>query len=94
MAWLFPAPRDDGQPVRKDLAGEWLVSAEKLAGLPKLAGGRWHPYRRLFDTELKAMPIKDVAAAGGWKSTETVQRTYQQPEASGVLAAVRRIGRQ
>ena len=68
------------------------MKAEKLAGLPKLAGGRWHPYRRLFATELKGVPVQDVAAAGGWKNVETVQRIYQQSEAKGVLGAVQRIG--
>ena len=71
----------------KDVAGRWLLKAERLAGLPKLSGGRWHPYRRLFATELKSVPVKDVAFAGGWKSIETVQRIYQQaaewPESIG-----------
>ncbi|HZD04256.1 MAG TPA: tyrosine-type recombinase/integrase, partial [Longimicrobiales bacterium] len=75
---MFPAPRDEAKPIRKDLAGRWLRKAEKMAGLPKLAGGRWHPYRRLFATELKTVPIQDVAAAGGWKSVETVRQIYQQ----------------
>lgn len=89
---LFPAPRDATAPIRKDTAGNWLMRAEKLAGLPKLAGGRWHPYRRLFATELKNVPVKDVAAAGGWKSIETVQRIYQAAEAKGILSAVERLG--
>lgn len=89
---LFPAPGDSSRPMRKDTAGVWLLRAEKLAGLPKLAGGRWHPYRRLFATELRALPVHDVAAAGGWRSVETVQRIYQRAEASGVLSAVLRVG--
>ncbi len=90
---LFPAPGDDSKSIRRDLAGDWLVRAEKLAGLPKLRGTRWHGYRRLFATELKALPLKDVAAAGGWSSTETVQRIYQQAEAEGVLSAVQAVGK-
>ncbi len=31
--------------MRIDTAGKWLLRAEKKANLPKLAGGRWHPYR-------------------------------------------------
>jgi len=64
------------------------MKAEELAGLPKLEGTRWHAYRRRFATELKALPVTDVAAAGGWSSTQTVQRIYQQAEARGVLSAV------
>jgi hypothetical protein len=56
-------------------------------------GGIWHPYRRLFAIELKALPIHDVAAAGGWSSVETVQRIYQKAEAEGVLKAVQSIGK-
>ncbi len=89
---LFPAPRDATAPIRKDTAGRWLMRAEKLAGLPKLAGGRWHPYRRLFATELRALPVHDVAAAGGWRSVETVQRIYQRAEAAGVLRALQSLG--
>ena len=89
---VFPSPTDPDAPIRKDTAGTWLRRAEKLADLPPLAGGRFHPYRRLFAIELKALPIHDVAAAGGWSSVETVQRIYQKPEAKGVLAAVQRVG--
>ena len=34
----------------------------------------------------------DVAAAGGWRSVETVQRIYQRAEAEGVLSAIQTIG--
>lgn len=88
---LFPSPEDESKPIRKDRAGVWLLRAETKAKLPKLSGGRWHPYRRLWATERKAVPVQDVAAAGGWKSIETVQRLYQQAEAKGVLEAVERI---
>ncbi|MEQ9570166.1 MAG: tyrosine-type recombinase/integrase [Longimicrobiales bacterium] len=90
---LFSAPKDPSAPIRKDTAGNWLMRSERLAGLPKLAGGRWHPYRRLFATELRALPVHDVAAAGGWRSVETVQRIYQRAEAKGVLEAIEAAGR-
>jgi hypothetical protein len=32
----------------KTLAGRWLTRAEKLAEVPKLARGAWHPFRRSF----------------------------------------------
>lgn len=40
---LFPA---DGA-IDRRLATRWLIKAEKLAKLPKLGRGVWHPYRRL-----------------------------------------------
>lgn len=37
----------------------------------------WQPFRRKWATERKEMPLKDVAAAGGWKETGMLQ-VYQQ----------------
>ena len=56
---VFPSPGDPDVPIRIDTPGTWLRKAEKLAGLPPLAGGRWHPYRRLFANDLKSLPIHD-----------------------------------
>ena len=75
-AWLFPAPKDASKPIRRDTAAVWLVKAEKLAELPKLKGGVFHPYRRLWATERKSLPDADVAAAGGWKDTQALRLSY------------------
>jgi hypothetical protein len=32
--------------------------------------------------------VVDVAAAGGWKSTATIQRCYQQPDEGTMLSVV------
>jgi len=56
------------------------IPAERRAGLPKLKGGLWHPYRRKWATERKHLPLKDVAAAGGWQDVETLLECYQQPD--------------
>ncbi len=85
---LFPSPKDNSKPIRRDLTARLLLKAEKLAGLPKLAGGQFHPYRRLWATERKDLPVQEVAAAGGWKRVETVQRLYQQADGATTLAAV------
>ena len=87
-AWLFPAPRDDSKPLRRDRAATWLLRAEKLAKLPKLARGAWHPYRRLWATERKHLPDTDVAAAGGWRDTATLRLSYQQTDPATVLKVV------
>jgi len=57
---LFPAPGDGTKPIRRDLAARWLLRAEALAELPKLVGGVWHPYRRLWATERKHHADVDV----------------------------------
>lgn len=90
---LFPAPRKKSEQFQTDLAGKWLVRAEKKAGLPKLAGGRWHPYRRLFATELAHVPAKTAAMLGGWKNPATMQRLYQQPTGESLYAAAAEVGR-
>lgn len=64
------------------------MEAEKLAGLPKHDGSLWHAYRRGWATARKSLPDVDVAAAGGWKSTETLRRVYQQPDAQTMLKVV------
>ena len=73
---LFPAPKDASKPIRLDLIQKWLMVAEEAAELPKLKGGRWHPYRRLWASERKHMPDIDVAAAGGWKDTRSLKLSY------------------
>ena len=87
-AFLFPAPQDPSKPVLKGLVGGWLMKAEKLAGLPKLSGGRWHPYRRLWATERKHLPSQDVAAAGGWNDTQALTLIYQKADPATVLRVV------
>ena len=79
-AWLFPSPRGDSKPSRRDVAARWLIKAEVLAELPKLRGGVWHPYRRLWATERKHLPDLDVAAAGGWRDTRALKLSYQQAD--------------
>ena len=87
-AFLFPATQDERKPVRKGRAGNWLMSAEKLAGLSKLSRGRWHPYRRLWATERKHLPSQDVAAAGGWNDTQALTTIYQKADPGTVLRVV------
>ncbi|HEY9228798.1 MAG TPA: tyrosine-type recombinase/integrase [Gemmatimonadaceae bacterium] len=84
---LFPAPEDPERPMTRHLANKWLREGEKLADLKPLKGGLWHPYRRKWATERKALPDVDVAASGGWKSTATL-KLYQQVDAATMLHVV------
>ncbi len=74
--------------IRRETALRWLVNAESFAGLPKLRGGIFHPYRRLWATERKHLPDVDVAAAGGWKDTQALRISYQQADPASVLRVV------
>jgi hypothetical protein len=59
-----------------------------VTGLAKLAGSLWHAYRRAWATSRKNHPLKDVAAAGGWRDTETLLQVYQQPTNEALLAVM------
>lgn len=85
---LFPAGRSHDGRLSRHTANKWLGKAEQRAGLGKLTGGLWHPYRRLWATQRKHLPDVDVAQAGGWKGTKAMKLAYQQSTADGVLAAV------
>lgn len=86
--WIFVGERKPDQPMDRHLFDKWLQVAERRAELPKLVGGLWHPYRRKWATERKHHSLKDVAAAGGWKDTETLLTCYQHPDADTLLAVM------
>ena len=64
---------------------QWLLRAEKLAGVPKQNGSLFHAYRRGWATARKHLSLKDVAATGGWKRTETLLRVYIQADTATML---------
>ncbi len=87
---LFPHPqrrRHHRGPVTRHLAAYWLKEAFDRGRIPKPAGGLWHMFRRVWATERKDLPLKDVAAAGGWRDTSTLLR-YQQPDEETLRAVV------
>ena len=85
---LFPSPGDPTKPMTRHLADKWLRKAEELAGVEPQKGTLWHAYRRKWATERKHLSDTDVAAAGGWTSSLTLKRVYQQSDAETMLQAV------
>lgn len=85
---LFPSRSDVEQPVRREVFQKALMRAEAHAKLPKLDGGLWHCWRRKFASERKHFPLPDVAAAGGWKDTQTLLTCYQAADADTMLAVM------
>ncbi|MBI4502917.1 MAG: tyrosine-type recombinase/integrase [Gemmatimonadetes bacterium] len=86
--FLFPSPQRPGKPVSKDLAAAWLEEAETLAKLDHLPRGGFHMFRRKWATDRKALPVTDVAAAGGWKTPSIVTDIYQQADAETLQRVV------
>ena len=86
--YLFPSPVDPARPVTKDRARHWLRQAERLAKLEPQQGSAWHAYRRGWATARKHLPLADLAAAGGWKGTEALQRCYLQADDATMLSVV------
>jgi integrase len=85
---LFSATEDPRHCVHKELARYWLKRAESLAELPKLDRGGFHTFRRLWASERRHLPAQDVAAAGGWRSIEVMQSSYQQADAVTIQSVV------
>jgi integrase len=98
---LFPAPGRDGPWTRyhaRDLLerGEKAARAAALkrddadaaASLAPLEGSDFHAYRRAWATARKHLPLKDVASAGGWRSTDTLLRCYTQVDEATMFEVV------
>ena len=85
---LFPSPEDPQKPITRHLADKWLRKGERLARLEPQRGSLWHAYRRKWATERKHLPDVDVAAAGGWKTVQTLKSAYQQADAETMLRVV------
>ncbi len=85
---LFPAPMDRSRPVGEKTVAHWLDRAMKLAGVPALAHDKFHGLRRKWVMERKDYPDKDVARAGGWRSTRVMKQAYQQVDDATVLEVV------
>jgi len=60
----------EGRAVDPAQCRDYLRQAEAAAGVEKLGHGLWHTYRRKRP-ERKELPLKDVAAAGGWMDVTT-----------------------
>jgi integrase len=88
MTWVFPSPKDPAKPCNRHLFDDWLRRAFKLARIVPQRRGMWHSIRRKWATERKGYPVKDVAAAGGWKTEEVLITSYQQADAETIKNVV------
>ena len=79
-SWIFPAPRNPSKPLSRRLSLQWLRLAEERADLDRIKGAGWHAFRRAWATLRKEFPLKDVAAAGGWRDTTSLLRAYMHSD--------------
>ncbi|MBX6330912.1 MAG: site-specific integrase, partial [Gemmatimonadaceae bacterium] len=86
--FMFPSKRHPSGHIPGDMLTRWLRDAERRAGLPKLKGGLWHPYRRQWASERMHFPIKAVADAGGWRDVATLMKCYQQTDEATLRAVM------
>jgi integrase len=63
---LFPSLADSSLPVDRHVCTNWLLEAERLAGLMHVRGLGFHGSRRRWATARKGLSPVDVAEAGGW----------------------------
>ena len=85
---VFPAPKDPAKACDRHLLDNWLRKAFAQAEIEQEPGGMWHTLRRKWATERKGYPVKDVAAAGGWRDERTILTSYQQSDAATVRQVV------
>lgn len=86
--WIFSNPRKPSQPCSRCLLHRWLDRAYVKAEITREAREGWHSLRRKWATERKHLPLADVARAGGWKNSITLQLVYQQPDPDTMKAVV------
>ena len=80
LVFSHPKRSKAGLPVTRHLASYWLNQAFELAGVTKPQGSLFHAFRRRWATLRKHLPLRDVAAAGGWRDLTTLLTCYQQPD--------------
>jgi integrase len=71
---------EDGEVVNIHDAIDRLQEAEVAVRGHHVTGFGFHAFRRAFATKRKEMSNRDVAHYGGWKSTQTLEMLYQQPD--------------
>ena len=67
---------------------DWWERASHQAQLIRTRGRGYHSLRRQFATDLKTIPLADLAALGGWKDSQTILKCYMQPDHETMRAAL------
>lgn len=88
-ALLFASPTDPTRPVDRHAATNWLLDAERLAGVEHVPGLGFHGLRRRWASARKGLPLADVAETGGWtKDSAALLTCYQMADDETTEAVV------
>lgn len=85
--FVFVAPADPTRALERHVAKKWLTKAEGFAKLDHQAQSGWHAFRRRWATKRKHFSLKDLAAAGDWKTLDMAAH-YQQSDRVSRLAVI------
>lgn len=76
--WVF-AGQGGHAPLQRGAFYKWWAAACTAAKVDRPKGA-YHTLRRRFATSRLHVPLKTLAALGGWKSTATLVECYQHPD--------------
>lgn len=85
--FVFVAPGDSAKALERHVAKKWLARAERLAKVQHQAQSGWHAFRRRWATKRKHFALKDLAAAGDWRTLDMAAH-YQQSDRTARLAVI------
>ncbi len=84
--WVFPGLAGRA-PLGRARFYKWWKAACALAKITRPKGA-YHTLRRRFATDRLNVPLKTLAALGGWRSTATLVQCYQHPDMGDLRAAL------
>lgn len=81
-SWVFPAPKEESEPIGRDTLNKWWQRFAHAAELPKRQGYGWHSCGRGFANRLHraGAALKDLQGLGGWKTSATLVEVYLQAD--------------
>lgn len=86
LVWVFPGPGGRVALERGTFYKWWRDGCDR-ANITRPRGA-FHTLRRRFATDRLGVPLKTLAALGGWKSTATLVECYQHPDMGALREAL------
>lgn len=87
-ALLFPVIENPSKPCDRRHFFGWWYEADERASVEHVKGRAFHSLRRAWATDVKHVPLKDLAHLGGRKDPATILKCYQQPDEQTMRGAL------